>query len=320
MRDVLSYLNGLPVRSSNRLPIEQAIDALGYRRNMVAVSMKRQTTRTVGLLVPGLGEFHAGLLEQLTRRLRGSGHAVVTFCHDLEPHSVEEGLEFFASHRVEAVITDGLSNARTVLERYVDDGLSLILYDNDVPGLSADRVFTTNRLAGQRVVDHLAHLGHRRIATINGNLADSAGRDRLGGYQDSLKAHEIEQDPRYVVSGLWREQGGYAAIRQLMELDEPPTAVFSANYNMTVGALRWLRESKINVPGDLSLVTFDDIAAWNLHPAGITAVEQPIGLMADAIVSILAQRLQGDPMAGRTTVNVEANIILRGSARSPKNR
>src|SRR6185312_2259107 len=68
---VSRYLNGLPVRSSNRLPIEQAIDAMGYRRNMVAVSMKRQTTRTVGLLVPGLGEFHAGLLEQLTRRLRG---------------------------------------------------------------------------------------------------------------------------------------------------------------------------------------------------------------------------------------------------------
>lgn len=315
---VSRYLNGLPIRASNRLPIEQAIDTLGYRRNMVAVSMKRQTTRTVGLLVPGLGEFHAGVLEQLTRRLRVRGYGVVTFCHDLEPMSVEEGLEFFAAHRVNAVVTDGLSNARTVLERYVADGMSLILYDNDVPGLSADRVFAANRHASRRLVDHLIALGHTRIATIHGNMADSAGRDRLCGYEDSMRAHGIEPEPHHVVSGLWREQGGYSAIRQLMEQPNRPTAVYSANYNMTMGALRWLRENRIEVPGDLSLVSFDEIPAWNLHPAGITAIAQPLEKMADAMASLLVERVEGDTMSGRATLTIDANIILRGSARSPK--
>jgi Transcriptional regulators len=315
---VSRYLNGLPVRAANRLPIEQAIDQLGYRRNMLAVSMKRQTTHIIGLMVPSLSEFHAGLLDTLTRRLRVTGRAVLCYCHDLEPSSIEDGLEFFASHRIDAVVMDGVVKAAPLLERYVRDGLSIVLYDNDIPGLSADRVFATNRKSAARIVDHLADLGHRRIATITGSAADSAGRERLAGYEDALASHGIESVPGYQVNGNWNEDGGYGAIRDLLAHAEPPTAVFSANYNMTMGALRWLREHDVSVPGDLSLVSFDDVPAWSIHPAGITAVEQSIDRMADAIASVLHERLQAGPLSGRRTLRIDANIILRGSARSPK--
>lgn len=315
---VSRYLNGLPVRAANRLPIEQAIDSLGYRRNMVAVSMKRQTTHMIGLMVPNLSEFHSGLLDHLARRLRMTGRAVLCYCHDLEPSSIEDGLEFFASHRIDAVVMDGLVKAGPVLERYVRDGLSVVLYDNDIPGLSADRVFTTNQKSSERIVGHLADLGHTRIATITGNLDDSAGRERLAGYEHALHSHGIATDPAYQPNGNWNEDGGYGAMRDLLNLAEPPTAVFSANYNMTMGALRWLREHGVSVPADLSLVSFDDVPAWSIHPAGITAVGQSIDRMADAIASVLQERLQAGPLSGRRTLRVDANIILRGSARSPK--
>jgi LacI family transcriptional regulator len=315
---VSRYLNGLPIRSANRSPIEQAINDLGYRRNMVAVSMKRQTTHIVGMMVPALSEFHAGLLEQVTRRLRPTGRAVLCFCHDLEARSIEEGLEFFASHRVDAVIMDGLVVARSVLERYVADGLSVVLYDNDIPGLSADRVFTTNRQSSERLVRHLIDLGHTRIATIMGTLNDSAGRERKQGYEDAMKAAGLPLPPEYYGSGRWTEEGAYAAIRDLLDLPKPPTAVFSANYNMTMGALRWLREHGVDVPRDLSLVSFDDVPAFSVHPAGITAVGQPFDRLADAIAATLLERLDAGPQSGRRTLRIDANIILRGSARSPK--
>lgn len=317
---VSRYLNGLPIRRANRLPIEQAIDALGYRRNLVAVSMKRQTTHIVGMMVPALSEFHAGLLDQLTRRLRPTGRAVLCYCHDLEGRSLEEGLEFFASHRVDAVVMDGQESVREPLERYVADGLSVVLYDNDIPGLSADRVFTTNQKSSERLVSHLADLGHSRIATITGSMDDSVGRERRAGYEDALRSHDLPIVPEYIVSGLWSEAGAYAAIRDLLSLPEPPTAVFSANYNMTMGALRWLREHDVEVPRDLSLVSFDDVPAWSLHPAGITAVGQSIEQIADAIASVLLERLDAAPLVGRRTLRIDANIILRGSARSPRQK
>ena len=312
---VSRYLNGLPVRGSNRAPIERAISELGYRRNMVAVSMKRQTTHTVGFMVPSLSEFHSGLLDQLTRRLRQTGRAVVSYCHDVDPRSIEQGLEFFASHRVDAVVMDGLLSARAVMERYVEEGLSIVLYDNDVPGVSADRVFTTNRQSSERIVAHLADLGHTRIATLMGNLENSAAEERLEGYCNALASHGIARRPEYEVAVGWSEEGAYAAMRDLLSLPEPPTAVFSANYNMTMGALRWLREHQIVVPRDLSLVSFDDVPAWSIHPAGITAVGQSIDRLADAISSVLLERLDAGPNSGRRTLRIDANIILRGSAK-----
>lgn len=315
---VSRYLNGLPIRATNRLPIEQAITQLGYRRNMVAVSMKRQTTHIVGLMVPALSEFHSGLLDQLTRRLRPTGRAVLCYCHDLEGSSIEDGLEFFAAHRVDAVVMDGLVAARPVLERFVQNGLQVVLYDNDIPGVAADRVFTTNRNSSERLVRHLVDLGHERIATITGNLDDSAARERLEGYLDALHANGIMARPEYQVGANWTEEGAYAAIRDLMSLADPPSAIFSANYNMTMGALRWLREHDVAVPQDLSLVSFDDVPAWSIHPAGITAVGQSIDRIADAIASVLLERLDPAPLAGRRTLRIDANIILRGSARSPR--
>lgn len=314
---VSRYLNGLPIRNAKRQPIEEAISDLGYRRNLVAVSMKRQTTHIVGMMVPALSEFHAGLLDQLTRRLRPTGRAVLSYCHDLEARSIEEGLEFFASHRVDAVVMDGLVIAGRTLERYVNDGLSVVLYDNDVPGLSADRVFTTNRRSSERLVRHLAELGHTRIAMIAGRREDSAGLERIEGYEDALRAHGLEVREDYCSAGFWNEEGGYAAIRDLLALSEPPTAIFSANYNMTMGALRWLREHDVEVPRDLSLVSFDDVPAWSIHPAGITAVGQSSEKLADAIASVLLERLENGPQSGRRTLRIDANIILRGSARNP---
>ena len=107
------------------------------------------------------------------------------------------------------------------------------------------------------------------------------------------------------------------AIRDLLALSEPPTAIFSANYNMTMGALRWLREHDVEVPRDLSLVSFDDVPAWSIHPAGITAVGQSSEKLADAIASVLLERLENGPQSGRRTLRIDANIILRGSARNP---
>lgn len=314
---VSRYLNGLPVRGSNRAPIEKAISELGYRRNMAAVSMKRQTTHIVGFMVPALSEFHAGLLDQLTRRMRRSGRAVLSYCHDMEAQSIEEGLEFFASHRVDAVVMDGVTSAQPALERHIEDGLSVVFYDNDVPGLSADRVFSNNRKASERMINHLIDLGHSHIASICGSLEDSAGRERLQGYQDAMASHGLETPARYQAGGYWSEEGGHAAIRDLMAQETPPTAVFSANYNMTIGALRWLREHGLEVPRDLSLVSFDDVPAFAVHPAGITAVGQSIEQIADAISTVLLERLEAGPVSGRRTLHIETNIILRGSARSP---
>ena len=312
---VSRYLNGHTVRRANRDQIEQAIAALGYRRNAVASAMKTNVTHMVGFMVPTLSEFHAGLLEQLSRRMRRTGRAVVSYCHEDDPRAITEGLEFFASHRVDALVMDGGSLAHDTLMRLVDSGLIVVLYDNDVEDVPADRVFVDNRKASARAVNHLLDLGHERIGVIHGNLENSAGVLRLAGYRDALKAHGIPVDPALIIDGHWSEAGGYAGARELFALDDPPTAVFGSNYNITIGLLTWVREHGMRVPGDLSVVSFDDVPAFTMHEPGITAVGQPVGKLADTITTLLGARLASPDAMGRRTVLVDCDIILRGSTR-----
>jgi LacI family transcriptional regulator len=315
---VSRYLNGLPVRVSNRYPIEEAIKTLGFRRSSLAVSMKTQATGIIGLMIPGYGEFHASLHEHLARRLKQTGRAVICYSHDRDAASIARGFEFFAEHRTDAIVMDGDEGARPILQRGVEDGLVVVLYDHDLQGISADRVFMENVKSSKRLVDHLVELGHRRVATIHGLLENSGGRERLEGYYQSLRAHGIPINQDYVVPGFWIEEGGYAGIRDLMSLPEPPTALFSANYPMTIGALRWLREHELDAPNDLSVVSFDDTPAFSVHHAGITALAQPTERFAEAIAQLLDERLAvGGQTRPRRTLRIGGNITLRGSARSP---
>lgn len=312
---VSRYINGHAIRTGNRDRIERAIAELGYRRNLVASAMKTDVTHMVGLMVPALSEFHAGLLEQLSRRVRRTGRAVISYSHDQDPHSIVEGLEFFASHRVDAVVMDGSGVPREQLAQYANAGLNLVFYDNDVEGIPADRVFVENRKASARAVNHLIELGHERIATITGSLHNSAGALRYAGYRDALAAHNLMVDPQLVVEAHWREHEAYAGARDLLSLEDPPTAIFSANYNMTIGMLAWMREHGLRTPRDVSLISFDDIPAFTVHEPGITAVGQPVGKIADAITTLLAGRFASPAAMGRHTVTIDCDIILRGSTR-----
>ena len=312
---VSRYINGHAVRSANRDRIERAVAELGYRRNAVASAMRTDVSHIVGLMVPALSEFHAGLLEQLSHRIRRTGRAVVSYSHDLDPRSIVEGLEFFASHRADALIMDGGSMPRERLLAYAEVSPNLVFYDNDVEGVPADRVFVKNRKASERAVNHLIELGHERIATISGALHNSAGALRYAGYCDALAHHGLPLDPQLAIEAHWREAEGYTAARQLFAFERPPTAIFSANYNMTIGLLAWMREHGLRTPRDVSLVSFDDVPAFTVHEPGITAIVQPIAKIADTITSLLAARFASPNAMGRHTVSLDCDIVLRGSTR-----
>ena len=312
---VSRYLNGMKIRRGNRDQIERAIEHLGYRRNAVAAAMKTDLTHMVGLMVPTFDEFHGVMLDYLAHDIRRSGRALLTYCHGADPRIMEEGLDFFATQRIDALIMTGEDGLYDRVEELIHEGTPVIFYNNDLRGLVADRVFVENRAASRRAVNHLLDLGHQRIAIISGSHNDSSGLERYEGYAQALTDHGVAVDPRYVVGGAWTVDGGYHALTHLMALDAPPTAVFAASYPMAVGALGWLKESGMKVPDDLSLVSFDDVPLFRLHDAGITAVAQPLAKIADSITNLLVSRLSDAADDRSRTLTLDCDIILRGSTR-----
>ena len=316
---VSRYLNGFAVRSGNREAIEHAIGRLGYRRNALAAAMKSDLTNTVGFMVPSISEFHAAILEKLSSRLRkGGGQAVLSYCHNDDPASVLHALEFFMAHRVDCLVMDGHEEALEGVRELLAGGTPVVFYDNDVPGPPVDRVMVENRAASARAVRHLLDIGHRRVAVLAGNTHNFAGRERLAGFIQAMQERGVEVRPEYIIDAAWQEDRGYAAMLRLLSLDVPPTAIFSCNYNMTMGALALLREHGRRVPDDISIVSFDDVPLFRLHEVGITAVAQPVDKIAETIDGLISSRLFGDGSSHAPhSITLGCDVILRGSTRRP---
>ncbi|GHA36564.1 LacI family transcriptional regulator [Devosia pacifica] len=312
---VSRYLNDRPMRESNRRMIADAIAALGYRRNAAAASMKSNKSQFVGLMVPSLGQVHARLIDDLIRLLRLRGRTVLLYRHEQDARSFADGLDFFANHRVDAVVMDGNEQLWEAAKEQLPDNVPVILFDNDLPGIVADRVLVDNRASSALLVEQIIAAGHRRIATVHGPLHRSVARDRLAGYKSALAAHNVPTVAEYICNGDWTEEGGYFAVSRLMALEAPPTAVFSANYNMTVGVLRWLRDNGLTIGWDISLASFDDVELFALHRPGITAVAQPVPRLAEAIAATIIARLE-HPEAQQRHVALSGELMIRGSVAS----
>ena len=313
---VSRYLNGQPIRVGNRDQIEEAIQELGYRRNALAAAMKSDLTNTVGFLVPRLTEFHAPVLEHLSLLLRKQGRALLTYCHNDDTASVLDLLNFFDSHRVDCLIMDGRADAVERVRDFVRTGTPVIFYDNDVAGPNVDRVFVENRTASYRAVGHLLDIGHTRIAVLTGDTNNWTGRERYEGYRQAMTGRGLEIDPDYVLDTHWNEDEAFSGMLRLLTLPKPPTALFCCNYNMSVGAIRMIKEHGLKIPDDISLVSFDDVPLFRLHDAGITAIAQPIAKIAETIGNLVSLRLsQRGKMLTAHTTTLDCDIILRGSTR-----
>lgn len=312
---VSRYLNGFPIRRANREQIEEAIQALRFKRNAAAVAMKTDVTHVVGLLANSFDEFHGVMLERLSRALRRDGRALLIYCHGGDTRLMDDGLDYFSTQRIDALVMSGIARMFDRVDQLIDEGVPVVLYDNDMAGIKADRVFVNNRESAKHAVRHLLDIGHRRIGILSGELSDSAANERYLGYCEALTERGVEVDPQYVADGHWTMHGGIDATQRLMSLSAPPTAVFSANYPMTLGALRHFKDAGLRVPEDVSLISFDDLPLFGLHEPGITVVAQPIDGIAQTIADVIERRLRLEKETPYSSTSLRCDVILRGSTR-----
>jgi len=317
---VSRFLNGQFVRQAKRERIEEAIRVLSYSRNAVAQAMRTERTNMVAMLVPGYDEFFSGVLGHTTQHLSNAGLVLLTHKHDGNAKVLAQALDYFLNHRVDAVIMPGSEDVRPQIEAMIERGIPIVFYNNDLPGVAADRVLVNARGASDTAASHLIDLGHRRIAAIAGLMAESSAVDRLEGYKDALRRHDIDVDPALIVGGTWRRQDGYAGMRALMALAEPPTAVLASNNVLASGALQYMREHDITAGTDLSIISFDDVEFLKLLVPPVSAIAQPIAAIGEYIAENILMRLEHGARDEPRTIYLDCNVILRGTTRPPRQR
>lgn len=292
-------LNSSPlVREATRVRVDTAAQALGYSPHGAALSLITRRTRTLGLLLPDLyGEFFSELIRGVDEVARREGyHLLVTSAHRGQEET-QGALRSFRG-RVDGLIT---------MTPHLDSGTSREALSAHCPvvslcsppgGLDVASVAIANFEGAYAMLEHLASLGHRRIAIICGDSGNFDATERLRGYRAARENLALDNDPDLEFPGDFSEAAGHEAAGLLLALGNRPTAVFAANDGMAIGAISALREAGVRIPEDMALGGFDDIPMARYVDPPLTSVHVDIRALgaraAERLLAGVRDRAQPD--------------------------
>jgi len=289
------------VSSSLQGRVEAAIHQLNYRPNLLARSLAKQRTHTIGIILPDIANpFFPFVVRGVEDIAQKAGYSTLLCNSDNRREKEENYLELLLSKRVDGILltmAPGRLNPR--LRRMLADmKVPIVLVMRTASDLKADVVLTDDHRGAFEAVAHLARIGHRRIGLVSGPLEVSNGAARWNGYRKALEAHGLSCDPDLIVEGDYRTESGYRAGLAL--LPRRPDAVFVANYLMTVGFMQAADEMEMACPDDFGLVSFDDYPWLRCFRPRLTTVDLPKYELGAKAAQLLLERVSGKQ--GRSTV------------------
>ncbi len=279
------------VKKYNREKVEEVIKKLKFRPNLSAQRLaSKRNNNAIGLVIPRYGDiFHSYYALQI---LQGIGIAVERMKMDLLLH-VTNGETFLNISSVEGVIFSDIIGNEEQVDGVVEAGLPCVIINYYTKDLPVSCISIDNFNAGVDAAEYLIKLGHSRIATITGALKTQVAIDRLNGYLTALEKHDIEKKKDYIKYGDFGRESARMLTKELIRMKIPPTAIFAASDEMAVGAIQVCLENGISVPGDISVIGFDDNPfALSYSPVPLTTIRQPLHKMATVAAQILNQIIQ----------------------------
>ena len=282
------------ISHATRERVEAAVKELGYVPNTIARGLRSKRTHTLALVVTDITNPYFTLMARGVEDVAGNSNYTVVYCNTDESEIKEEKYaNILAQKQVDGVLlVPACGNADTVKFLRSND-IAVVVLDRSIAGVKTDSVRSDSEDGARRLVKMLIGLGHKRIAIITGPKDVSTAVDRVTGYQHALKeAGLLENESVYY--GEFNQLSGYEITMQAMTQSPKPTAVFGANNFIMIGIIKALRELQLNVPGDVSVVGFDDFPESMLVKPFFTAAAQPAYEMGRLAAEILLKRISGE--------------------------
>jgi LacI family transcriptional regulator len=294
-----------------------ALNELGYEPNAVARSLRINRSRSIGLIISDISNpFFTAVVRGIEDVAQQNDYTLVLCNSDEDPEKEETYLRTLRAKRVDGLILAPAGTAHAYLETLVRERFPLVFLDREVAGLEVPVVVVDNEQSAYAAVRHLVEDGHRRIGLVAGRSLVSTSRERLDGYRRALAEASIAFADDLVEDGGSKIQPGEAAALRLLDLEPRPTAIFSANNQMTIGCLVAIEARGLRVPRDVALVSFDDFTWSEVFRPRLTTVAQPTYELGRAAAHLLLRRLESEPpnSAGRVVLN--GSLVVRESCSS----
>ena len=309
---VSRVINKVPtVSEEDSRRVLEAIRKLNYRPNPNARRLASGRRDTLGLVIPRFADMFRSF--HVIELLKGTGTAADRLKLNLLLH-VTDGRSFLDLSSVDGVLFTDIDGNEDQVDTLFDQDIPCVVMTNFIKELPVSCIAVDNRTASEQVVNYLAGLGHREIATVTGHLRTPIGIDRLDGYLKAMKARDFEVKPHFVQRGDYTGASAREPAKRLLTHQERPTAIFAASDEMAVAVMETAFELGLRVPEDVSIVGFDDspIAAFARVP--LTTVWQPLSQVGELSVALLQKIILGkQPRPVKTLLGTK--LIERQSCR-----
>jgi LacI family transcriptional regulator len=308
------------VASETQERIRSIIDDLGYTTNLAARSMRSFKKNMVGLIMPDIAyPFAIEVMKGVNRAIAESEFDLLVYTTGDVRKSGRASHEQKYVSLLNNSITDGVIIVAPVTGEFSTDA-PIVSIDPLMSNPSYASVHATNCQGAMAAMNYLLKLGHRRIGFISGRAELESSARRLKGYRDALKNAGIAIDEQLIASGDYTTETGIKGARQLLSLEDPPSAIFAANDQMAMGVYQVAQEMGRRIPEDLSVVGFDNIMESKYM--GLTTVDQFISEMGFVATQMLIKLINGEPLEPQT-YKMQTQLVIRTSCAPysvPKNK
>jgi LacI family transcriptional regulator len=292
---ISKYLNGGHVREQSADAIRAAIAALDYRVNPFARGLKTNTSRSIGILLPSItAPFYGTVFMALDKIIRERGYHSLISCYGSSHGLERDNLSYLLSTGVDGLIymPEDLS-ADEFRELTVNSNIPVVQVDRIIQGVATDAVLSDNADSVYRAVNLLVGQGHRRVAVITGPKSVFSARERLVGYLRALSDLHILYDDSLVISGELEIATGYQGFLSLLAAPNPPTAILSTNYDITIGVITAARERGFRIPEQIGIFGYDCVEVCRMLSPALPVVHQPEQEIGRKAAQFLIERLNG---------------------------
>jgi LacI family transcriptional regulator len=312
---VSKVINGrYGVASETSEHVNEVINRLGYEASLVARSLRNARTNVLGVLVMDFEPFSTEVLKGAADAIRGTGYELVAYSAGgrVDDHI---GWERRYLSRVMGTLVDGAVLVTPTVTDVRHTG-PVVAVDPHTGRSSLPTVTSDNLQGGRLAVDHLLELGHRRIGMVTGRPDLSSAELREQGYRDAHAAAGITVDESLLRLGAYDPEQAREASRALLQLPDPPTAIFASNDISALATLEVAAELGIDVPGQLSVVGFDNIPESALAEPSLTTVQQPMRQLGHDAIAMLVALIAGEALDD-THLTLATTLVVRGSTSAP---
>jgi LacI family transcriptional regulator len=298
--------------------VEAAIEELGYVPNTLARGLRSKRTNTLALVMTDITNPFFTMIARGVEDAASEAGFTVIFCNTDESESEEEKyIRILVQKQVDGVLLIPACSSPSSVEFLQSKEIPVVLLDRNVPGFPSDVVRCDSYGGAYQLAKHLIDLGHERISIITGPEGVSTSDDRVAGYLQALAESQLSDNPK-IYFGSFTQASGYELATSAIAEEPTPTAIFGANNFISIGIMKALRDAAIQVPQEISVVSFDDLPTALIVDPFLTVAAQPAYEMGKKATELLLTRLEKEASTDIQEIILPTEFIQRQSSGPPQ--